>query len=54
MPLGLGENIADAVMATGEEASPDENARIIFAAEPAQGRCVSAKQGKRGEGGGGG
>lgn len=36
VPLGLGEKMADAVIATGEVASPAaENGRNIFAAEPA-------------------
>lgn len=38
VPLGLGEKIADAVIATGEVASSAaENGRNIFAAEPALG-----------------
>ena len=37
VPLGFGENIAEAVIATGEEASPGENGRDIFPSEPADG-----------------
>lgn len=41
VPLGLGEKMADAVIATGEVASPAaENGRNIFAAEPALGERI--------------
>lgn len=45
VPLGLGEKMADAVIATGEVTSPAESGRNIFAAEPV--RIGYAARGER-------